>query len=253
MIKNTTQENIIQLIDNEKYTLNQLMAFMSAHTNELADSRNIFKVRNAQDAGRLLTLVPLLFPNEVQGIESFFREEIKDSIEEEVTLAEDSKLFWLSAFLYNPMIFNMAQNWCSYLSFKTKSFTKNSTQKTFIFPIPFVIEEPLVKHYKAAATVGFKSFGEKTELNNIGTLEQLGCDYGTDTAIQFRLTKKAELQKVPFRMTIHFETIRDNKNYVLQLINNQDSFDSETIRTNPLPRVDFTHGIKICSIEISEI
>jgi hypothetical protein len=250
MSENTPEAFINELLVKNSIPLEAVIACARERGAELDRMERIFDLETAEDALFLMALPTLLVPDDAERVIDYFRKEASGGPLPESVAPEDGRcaLILLSAFVYNPAFFAMAWNWCAYIRDRSqKAMPKLRPAKDT--SSSRVIEFMPARHieYKAAAGLGFHTFGETTELPGIGTLAQLGGEMGGRFYLQFRLTITSDLVPRPFDIEIDFITLKDGERRRVRLEADRDDPGNTVIRSIPV-EADYTHGIAIHQI-----
>jgi hypothetical protein len=251
---NTADRFLNNLLVQNGISPRALLSCVSQNSDVLDSISDIFDIRNSMDAKLMLTLPYLFDADTAEDVISYFRKEQAGNsfVETAEPDVEGSKLLLLSAFVYNPSFFAMAWNWCSYVQYKAQHFHKPNTiatKRRSAFTHKFTPARRIV--YMAAAEVGFREFGEKTEIPDIGTLTQLGDEAGGTYYIQFKLSITSDSLPRPFIMTVEFTTLKDGQSHNIQIIDNPEKPDASIVRSVPVES-DYTGGIEIHSVELHQ-
>jgi hypothetical protein len=247
MRENTPEAFVNELLVKNSIPLEEIIACARERGAELDRMERIFDLETAEDARLLMALPALLVPADAERVIDYFRKEESGRPLPESAAPEDGRytLLLLSAFVYNPAFFAMAWNWCAYIRDRSRKAAPKlrPVKDTNDFR---VIEFTPARHieYKAAAGLGFHTFGETTDLPGIGTLAQLGGEMGGVFYLQFRLTITSDLVPRPFAMEIDFTTLKNGKRRRVRLEDNRDNFEITVIHSIPV-EADYTHGITI--------
>jgi hypothetical protein len=247
MSENTPEFFVNELLVKHNIPLEAIIACARERGGELDLMERIFDLKTAEDARLLLALPALLVPADAGRVVDYFRREENGNplLESSVPGDDQCTLLLLSAFVYNPAFFAMAWNWCAYIRDRSRKampgfrLVKDTNSS-------HIIEFNPARHieYKAAAGLGFHTFGETSNLPGIGALAQLGDEMEGRFYLQFRLTIDSEAVPRPFAVEIEFTTLKDGERHRVRLEGNKDNLETAVIRSIPV-EADYSHGIAI--------
>ena len=251
---NTPAAFINMLLKKHGVPLETVVACTKEHLGKLEQMKDIYALKNSNDAELLLTLPQLLIVSEEtasQIIECFKNEEPENPfLAAAQPNLEKYKVLLLSAFVYNPSFFSMAWNWCAYVQDKVRKGQAKpklelvKPETNTINPDGRMIWELNRRiDRKVAASAGNRQFGEATHLEGIGDLYQFAEEAGESLYFQFGLSITNEQLSRPFVLEIEFTTVKDGKPHQISIEDTDER--EQSIRSMPVDDVDASLGIEI--------
>ncbi|MCL2196884.1 MAG: hypothetical protein FWB77_04650 [Treponema sp.] len=271
MKTNNTFNFINTLLEKFNISLETVIDFIVENNAELDQIKEIFKLKNNNDAELLVTVPYILMPSEeiaFKVVNYLKNEESENAVlGNAIPDVEKHKLLLLSAFVHNQSFFSMSWNWCAFIREKIyKKINKNASvteesvyaaldARTAQTPqiendgsmiIYIFRQSKRIERYRAS-TDGNRAFGEPTHLEGIGDLHQLLEEVGEHLYFQFHLSITNENLARPFELEIEFSAIKDGKVHVISIIDDTNQL-QQSVRSIPVDDVDASQGIEIRSI-----
>ncbi|GHV05965.1 hypothetical protein FACS189485_13750 [Spirochaetia bacterium] len=237
-------------------TLKDIAECDSNHHGEIEDMERIFNLETAEDVRRLLTVPRLLDPLAADDIIEYLREEEKNN--PAIKTAEGDfevyKKLLAAAFVFNPVFFATAWNWCASV--------RQELQKQKRPPFEIVVfgerafhsyENPFIE-YKAASGAGsvWMDFGEY-QAPHLGLIKVFCLDAGSYRYLMFTFSPEVPvLEKLlqPYKIEVEFAA-RDNTIYTLSAL---DEWGGSGVRESERgENIDYTLGLTLKKIWIGSL
>lgn len=263
---------IITLLEKFNISMETVVDFIVENNAEIDQIKEIYKLRNDNDAELLLTLPYILMQTEeiAAKVVNYIKNEEPDNavLQNAAPDVEKHKLLLLSAIVHNQSFFSMSWNWCAYVREKIRkqahnaaSVTEEAVYKALDARAPqtpqiendgsvivFIFRQSKRIERSLASTDGNRAFGEPTHLEGIGDLHQLVEEVGEHLCFQFQLTITNEKLARPFVLEIEFSAIKSGKAHVIR-IEDDPNRPRQSIRSLPVYDVDASKGIEIRRIK----